>query len=403
MLMARTKKSFKGKITMIPGDGIGPEISEAMMAVIDAEDAGLRWEVEPAGIDVLEETGKLVPDDVHKSIKRNRIAIKGPLTTPVGGGHRSINVQLRQEYKLFANVRPIKLIPGVRSRYVGEAMDMVLFRENTEDLYAGIEHTIVPGVVETLKIITSKASTRIARMAFEYAESRGRKKVTVVHKANIMKLSDGLFLECARKESLKHPNIEFEAMIVDNCCMQIVLNPSQFDVILLPNLYGDIISDLCAGLVGGLGVTPGANIGHNTAIFESVHGSAPDIAGQGLANPTALILSATMMLRHLGLHESAFRVRQAITNVIQKGQTLTKDLGGDATTKEFEKAIVGEIKRLKKRGLSALTQVMPEQYKAKHGIGGAGKKSAKKKTAQKKKTANKKTTKKKATKKSSKK
>ena len=337
------------KITLIPGDGIGPEISVAMMQVLDAVDEGLEWEIVEAGLDTYERTGELLPKKVLTSIRRNKIAIKGPLTTPLGKGHRSLNVQLRKHFDLYANIRPIQLIPGIRSRYAGEEMNIVLFRENTEDLYAGIEHTIVPGVVETLKIITSKASTRIARMAYSYGESRGRSKVTVVHKANILKLSDGLFLECARKEGKKHPSLETESMLVDNCCMQIVMNPAQFDIVLLPNLYGDIISDLCAGLVGGLGVVPGANIGSRQAIFESVHGSAPDIAGKGIANPTALILSGTMMLRHLALHDSAFLIRNAIAHVIGKAQVLTPDLGGDATTAEFARAVVADIQRRRRR------------------------------------------------------
>jgi len=338
--MART-------ITVIPGDGIGPEICRAMMDVLDSLSLGLRFEVVDAGLECFERTGELVPAAVHKSLRRNRVAIKGPTTTPVGKGHKSVNVALRQEYELFANIRPIQLIPGIRSRYIdlGESMNMVIFRENTEDLYAGIEHTIVPGVVETLKIITEKASRRIARLAFEYARLRGRRKVTVGHKANIMKLSDGLFLECARREARRFPEIAFEEVIVDNLCLQIVVRPSHFDVILLPNLYGDIISDLCAGLVGGLGVTPGANIGRNTAIFESVHGTAPDIAGQGKANPTAIILSAAMMLRHLHLDDAAFRLRGAVREVISRGEAVTADLGGRASTGEYAAALIEALRR----------------------------------------------------------
>ncbi len=320
------------------------------MQVVETLGLGIEFEVVDAGIDVFEATGELIPAAVHRSIRKNRVAIKGPTTTPVGGGHTSINVELRQHYELFANIRPIQLIPGIPSRYVdlGDRMNMVIFRENTEDLYAGIEHTIVPGVVETIKIITSKASLRIARMAFEYARLRGRKKVTVAHKANIMKLSDGLFLECARKQAKKFPEIEFEELIVDNCCMQIVLRPAHFDVILLPNLYGDIISDLCAGLVGGLGVCPGANIGRKTSIFEAVHGSAPDIAGKDLANPTALVLSAAMMMRHLGLDEPAFRIRRAVAAVISRGEILTRDLGGTASTTEFTRELIAQLRREKK-------------------------------------------------------
>ncbi len=340
------------KITVIPGDGIGPEIATAMMQTLEALDLGLTFDVVHAGLEAFEEHGELVPRSVHKSIRKNRVAIKGPTTTPVGSGHSSINVQLRQQYKLYANIRPIKLIPGIPSRYVdlGDRMDMVIFRENTEDLYAGIEHTIVPGVVETIKVITAKASERIARLAFEYARERGRKKVTVAHKANIMKLSDGLFISSAQKIAKKFPEIEYEELIVDNCCLQIVVRPADFDVILLPNLYGDIISDLCAGLVGGLGVTPGANIGKKTAIFEAVHGSAPDIAGQGKANPTALILSAAMMLRHLQLDAAASRLRSSLATVISRGEALTVDLGGTASTAEFTNEVIAEIQRQKKEG-----------------------------------------------------
>ena len=337
------------KVTVIPGDGIGPEIAEATLRVLDASACGLEWEMVDAGSDTFERTGQLIPDAVHRSIRRNKLALKGPIATPVGTGHASVNVQLRKLYKLYANIRPIKLIPGIRSRYTGENMNMVLFRENTEDLYSGIEHQVAPGVVESLKIITAKASNAISRMAFEYARHRGRKKVTVVHKANIMKLSDGLFLECARNVAKKYPDIEVEDLIVDNCCMQIVLNPSQFDVILLPNLYGDIISDLCAGLVGGLGVTPGGNIGNSTAIFEAVHGSAPDIAGKGIANPTALILSAAMLLRHIQDDVSAHIVRTAVANVIQEGSSLTPDLGGTASTTQYTDRLVEEVKKVAKK------------------------------------------------------
>ncbi|MEM7168430.1 MAG: isocitrate/isopropylmalate dehydrogenase family protein, partial [Planctomycetota bacterium] len=337
-------------ITLIPGDGIGPEITEAVVKVVDATGCGLRWEPVVAGLEALEEHGELMPKEVHRSLQRNKIALKGPLTTPVGTGHKSLNVQLRQKYQLYANIRPIALIPGIDSRYVGEAMNMVIFRESTEGLYTGIEHTIVPGVVETLKIITEKASTRIASKAFQYARHRGRQKVTAVHKANIMKQSDGLFLECCRKIAKKHPEIAYEELIVDNCSMQMVMNPSQFDVILLPNLYGDIMSDLCAGLVGGLGVTPGANIGDKHAVFEAVHGSAPDIAGQGIANPTAMLLSAAMMLRHLNMDDSAFLIRTAVGNVISRGKSLTRDLGGEATTEEYTAALIKEVQRLAKRG-----------------------------------------------------
>jgi len=373
-------------ITVIPGDGIGPEIATAMMQTLEALDIGLTFEVVQAGLEAFEEHGELVPAAVHRSIRKNRVAIKGPTTTPVGGGHTSINVQLRQQYQLYANIRPIKLIPGIPSRYVdlGDRMDMVIFRENTEDLYAGIEHTIVPGVVETLKIITAKASERIARLAFEYARERCRKKVTVAHKANIMKLSDGLFISSAQKIAKKYPEIEYEELIVDNCCLQIVVRPADFDVILLPNLYGDIISDLCAGLVGGLGVTPGANIGKKMAIFEAVHGSAPDIAGKGKANPTALILSAAMMLRHLQRDAAASRLRDSLAAVISRGEALTVDLGGTASTTEFTNEVVAEIQRQKKRG------------KGRKKASKSGKKNSGKKNSTKKKTAAKKSRQKRA-------
>lgn len=340
-------------ITMIPGDGIGPEISTVTMQVVDATGVGIEWDIQEAGLAAFEKTGQLMSPRVKQSIRKNRVAIKGPLTTPVGGGHRSLNVQLRQEYELYANIRPIQLIPGIASRYAGEPMNMVIFRESTEDLYAGIEHVVVPGVVESIKIVTEKASTRIAKMAFQYAQRRGRRKVTAVHKANIMKLADGLFLQCCRKVAERHPQIAYEELIVDNCSMQVVMNPSKFDVILLPNLYGDILSDLCAGLVGGLGVTPGANVGDKFAIFEAVHGSAPDIAGQGVANPTALVLSAAMMLRHLDRDDEAFLIRKAVAEVVSRGAVLTGDLGGTATTAEFGNALVAEVERLRKKGPDA--------------------------------------------------
>jgi isocitrate dehydrogenase (NAD+) len=336
-------------ITVIPGDGIGPEIADSMMRVVTALDLGLEFEVVQAGLEAYEETGELLPAAVHRSLRRNRIAIKGPTTTPVGTGHKSINVQLRQQYDLYANLRPIRLIPGVPSRYsdLGDRLDMVIFRENTEDLYAGIEHMVVPGVAESLKIITAKASERIAVTALEFARANGRRKVTVAHKANIMKISDGLFIESTRKVAKRFPEIEYEELIVDNCCMQLVVRPTHFDVVVLQNLYGDIISDLCAGLVGGLGVTPGANIGRKIAIFEAVHGSAPDIAGQGKANPTALILSAALMLRHLKMEEAAVILQKSVADVISAGKSLTLDLGGSAGTEEFTEAVLARVRRRK--------------------------------------------------------
>ncbi len=276
-----------------------------------------------------------------ESVRRNRIALKGPTETPVAGGHRSVNVALRKELDLYANLRPVKTLPGISSRY--DSVDLVVVRENTEDLYSGLEHVVVPGVVESIKIITERASTRIALFAFEYAQAHGRKRVTAVHKANIMKLSDGLFLDCCRVVAKQYPAIVYDELIVDNCCMQLVLDPTRFDLLLLENLYGDIVSDLCAGFIGGLGLAPGANIGESVAIFEAVHGSAPDIAGKNLANPTALVLSAAMMLDHLGEREAAGRVRHAVHGVLREGKKLTRDLGGSAGTTEIAEAIATRV------------------------------------------------------------
>jgi isocitrate dehydrogenase (NAD+) len=278
---------------------------------------------------------------VLESIRRNKVALKGPTETPVGTGHRSVNVDLRKQLDLYANLRPVQSLPGVKSRY--EDVDLVVVRENTEDLYSGVEHVVVPGVVESIKIITEKASTRIARFAFDYSRAHHRKKVIAVHKANIMKLSDGLFLDCCRKVAKEYPEVAYDEMIVDNTCMQLVLDPSRFDVLLLENLYGDIVSDLCAGFVGGLGMTPGANIGTTGAVFEAVHGSAPDIAGKNLANPIALILSGTLMLDHLGEHDAADRVRKAVRTVLTEGKKLTRDLGGTAGTTEIAEAIAARV------------------------------------------------------------
>src|ERR671939_2174828 len=295
----------KHTITLIPGDGIGPEVSAAVVRIIEAAGAEIQWETHYAGAQALEKFGDTLPQELLESIKRNKVALKGPITTPVGKGFTSVNVGLRKALDLYANVRPVRALPNVPARY--PELDLVIVRENTESLYAGLEHVVVPGVVESLKIITEKASTRIARFAFEYAMREGRRKVTAVHKANIMKLSDGLFLECFRKVSKEYAEIEANDKIVDNACMQLVMRPEQFDVMLLENLYGDIVSDLCAGLVGGLGLVPGANIGERGAVFEAVHGSAPDIAGQNVANPTALLQSGIPMLRHIGERESADR------------------------------------------------------------------------------------------------
>jgi isocitrate dehydrogenase (NAD+) len=325
-------------ITLIPGDGIGPEVSSAVVRIIEAAGVEVSWETHYAGAQALEKFGSTLPDDLLESIKRNRVALKGPITTPVGKGFTSVNVGLRKALDLYANVRPVRALPNVPARY--PELDLVVVRENTEDLYSGVEHVVVPGVVESIKIITEKASTRIARYAFEFARREGRKKVTAIHKANIMKLSDGLFLDCFHKVSTDFPEIEADDKIVDNACMQLVMRPEQFDVMLLENLYGDIVSDLCAGLIGGLGLVPGANIGELGAVFEAVHGSAPDIAGQGIANPTALLMSGILMLRHLGEREAADRVERAMLKVYTDGQVRTRDVGGTARTNEFARAIV---------------------------------------------------------------
>jgi isocitrate dehydrogenase (NAD+) len=325
-------------VTLIPGDGIGPEITAAAVRVLDATGLEFVWERHEAGIRAFEKTGNPLPEPLLESIRRNKIALKGPLTTLVGEGFPSANVALRKGLDLYANLRPVRSIPGVRSRY--ENVNLAIVRENTEDLYSGIEHMIMPGVTQGLKVITSHASTRIARFAFEYARRRKRLKVTAVHKANIMKLTDGLFLESARQVAKDYPDIVFDDKIVDNLCLQLVLEPTQFDVLLLSNLYGDIVSDLCAGLVGGLGLVPAANIGESYAVFEAVHGSAPDITGQGIANPTALILSGVLMLRHLGENEAADRVLQAVFRVLEEGEVRTPDLGGGSSTEEFADAVV---------------------------------------------------------------
>ncbi|MDA8235494.1 MAG: isocitrate/isopropylmalate dehydrogenase family protein [Clostridia bacterium] len=329
-------------VTLIPGDGIGPEVAEAARRVIDATGVDINWEVVEAGEGVMTEYGTPLPDYVLDSIKKNKVALKGPVTTPVGKGFRSVNVTLRQALNLYANVRPAKTFPGITTRYTD--VDLVIFRENTEDLYAGIEHMVGADAAESIKIITRAASERISRYAFEYAKREGRKKVTAVHKANIMKLSDGLFLESARKVAADYPEIEFEDVIVDAMCMHLVQNPENFDCLLLPNLYGDIVSDVCAGLVGGLGVAPGANIGEDGAVFEAVHGSAPQIAGQNKANPMALILSGAMMLSHLGELEAANRVVKAVEEVLSEGAALTGDLGGTAGTSQMADAVIAKLK-----------------------------------------------------------
>ena len=330
------------KVTLIPGDGIGPEISKSATRFIDAAEAGIEWDIQEAGVKVFAEHGKPLPDSLLESIRRNRNALKGPLTTFVGSGFASANVTLRKELDLYANLRPVRSIASIPSRY--QDVDIVIVRENTEDLYSGIEHVVVPGVTASIKIITSLASERIARFAFEYARRRNRRKVTAVHKANIMKLTDGLFLESARKVAANYPDIEFEDQIVDALCMKLVMDPHRFDVLLLSNLYGDIVSDLAAGLVGGLGVVPGANYGDEYAVFEAVHGSAPDIAGKGVANPLAILFSGIMMLRRMGRDDIADRIKNAAFAVLNTGKVRTPDLGGSASTEQFADAIIAELK-----------------------------------------------------------
>ena len=331
-------------VTLIPGDGIGPELAVATRMVLEATGIAFKWDVQEAGEATIASEGTPLPERVIESIRRNGVAIKGPITTPVGSGFRSVNVGLRQALELYANVRPARSMKGVETRY--ENVDLIIVRENTEDLYAGIEHMVGPDAAESIKIITRAASQRIARYAFEYAVRNQRRKVTAVHKANIMKLSDGLFLESCQQVAAEYEGrVGFEDRIVDNMCMQLVQKPEQYDVLVLPNLYGDIVSDLAAGLVGGLGVAPGANIGEHAAVFEPVHGSAPKYAGQDKANPTALILSAALMLRHLGETDAADGVERAVRKVIAEGETVTADLGGRAGTREFASVVAAEVQR----------------------------------------------------------
>ena len=330
------------RITLIPGDGIGPEVTEAVLRILAASGVSIEWERFQAGVVSFERTGQALPVELIDSIRRNKVALKGPVTTPIGMGFASVNVGLRKTLDLYANLRPVLNLAGVASRFQG--VDLVIVRENTESLYAGLEHEVVPGVVESLKIITAKASTRISEFAFQYARTHRRKKVTAIHKANIMKLSDGLFLDCAREVSRQYPDIQYDEKIVDATCMHLVLNPSLFDVLVMENLYGDIVSDLCAGLVGGLGVVGAANLGLEIAVFEAVHGSAPDIAGKLLANPTALLLSAILMLRHLGEDTAADRIMTAVNAVLADGQVRTRDLGGTASTFEYADAIVSRLR-----------------------------------------------------------
>ncbi len=329
------------KITLIPGDGIGPDITAAAKKVLEAAGVDIEWEEKTAGENAILEYGTPLPEEVIESIKRNKIALKGPLTTPIGTGFRSVNVALRKELDLYVNLRPIKSFKGVKSRY--DNIDLVIVRENTEDLYAGIEHMVGEDAAESIKIITRKGSERIVRFAFNYAVKAGRKKVTAVHKANILKCSDGLFLECARKVAGEFPQIEFEDRLIDNMCMQLVQKPELYDVMVMPNLYGDIVSDLCAGLVGGLGMAPGANIGEKAAIFEPVHGSAPKYAGMDKVNPTSMILSAVLMLEYIGEKVAAEKIFQAVKEVIAEGKTVTYDLGGTSKTSEMAEAVAAKI------------------------------------------------------------
>jgi isocitrate dehydrogenase (NAD+) len=328
-------------ITLIPGDGIGPEVTEAVIRILAASGASIEWERQHAGVIALERSGHPLPPELVESIRRNKVALKGPVTTPIGTGFTSVNVGLRKALDLYANLRPVWNLPGVSARF--DQVNLVIVRENTEDLYAGLEHEVVPGVVESLKIITERASSRIARFAFEHARRNQRRKVTAIHKANIMKLGDGLFLDCARRVAHEFTDVAYEEKIVDAACMHLVMKPEQFDVLVMPNLYGDIVSDLCAGLVGGLGVVGAANLGADVAVFEAVHGSAPDIAGKNLANPTALLLSAVMMLRHIDEHDAAARVMAALERVLGGGGPRTHDLGGRASTFEFADAVCRAI------------------------------------------------------------
>ena len=326
------------RITLIPGDGIGPEVTDATVRILEATGLKFEWERCNAGQDAYEKYGEYLPKELLDSIERTRVALKGPVTTPIGGGFSSINVALRKHFELYANFRPIRNLPHIPTRYPD--VDLIIVRENTEGLYSGIEHEVVPGVVESLKIITEKACLRISRFAFEYARKNQRKKIHSIHKANIMKMSDGLFLRCSRAISKEYPEISYGEHIVDNTCMQLVTNPYQYDMLLLENLYGDIISDLCAAFVGGLGLVPGANLGDHAAVFEAVHGSAPDIAGKNIANPTAVLRSSLLMLRHLGEPEAAWRIRTALEKVYRQREKLTRDVGGKAGTSEFADSVI---------------------------------------------------------------
>ena len=332
---------IRHKVTLIPGEGIGPEVAAATCRILEAASVQIDWEEIAGRSDSSADQGKSVNQAAVESVRRNRVALKGPMATAIAGGAPSVNVALRKKLELYANLRPVKNVPGVKSRF--ENVDLILVRENTEDLYSGLEHEVVPGVVESLKIITEKASTRIARFAFEYAKRHNRKKIHAIHKANIMKLSDGLFLKSVRAVAAQFPAIEYKELIVDNACMQIVMDPQQFDMLLLPNLYGDVMSDLAAGLVGGLGVVPSANIGDECAMFEAVHGTAPDIAGKGFANPTALLMSSALMLDHIGERTTAERIQNALETVYREAKHTTRDVGGKAGTEEFADAVIAAL------------------------------------------------------------
>jgi isocitrate dehydrogenase (NAD+) len=332
------------QVTLIPGDGIGPEVADATMRAVDATGVAIQWQRADLNAEIIAKAGEVLPKHVLCSLEKTHVGLKGPVGTPIGSGFPSVNVALRKRLDLYANVRPVRSLPGLKTRFDDIKIDMVIFRENTEDLYSGLEHEVVKDVVTSLKVITRVASVRIAEYAFSFAQRTGRTKVTAIHKANIMKLADGLFLRCCREVAERFPDIEYKELIVDNASMQLVLRPETFDILLLPNLYGDIVSDLAAGLVGGLGVVPGANMGDHDAVFEAVHGSAPDIAGKGIANPTALMLSAVMMLEHLGETERSRRLRMAIEQVYASRKHLPPDVGGSASTNQFTEAVIDALR-----------------------------------------------------------
>jgi isocitrate dehydrogenase (NAD+) len=330
-------------VTLIPGDGIGPEVADAAVRAVNATGVSIDWQRADLNASIITKSGQVLPPHIIESLEKTHVGLKGPVTTPIGGGFQSVNVALRKQFDLYANVRPVRSLPGLKTRFDDVKIDMVIFRENTEDLYSGLEHEVVKDVVTSLKVITRVASIKIAEYAFDFARKFGRKKVAAIHKANIMKLADGLFLRCCREVAQRHPEIEYKELIVDNASMQLVIRPETFDLLLLPNLYGDIVSDLAAGLVGGLGVVPGANMGEHDAVFEAVHGSAPDIAGKGIANPTALMLSSVLMLIHLGEEKAAGRLRAAIERVYAGKKHLTTDVGGSASTAEFTDAVIANL------------------------------------------------------------